>query len=293
MKKITIYLLILFLTAALSCGCGRESSRKAKDRNEIIPVRVVRVKLENINKALEYVGDIKGQDEAMVYPKISGKIVEKVKGEGESVAKGEVIAYIDRDEVGLKFEKAPVESPLNGTVGRVYIDIGSSVTPQTAVALVADMNRAEIDLEIPEKYLPKITLGQEAEIRIDSYPEEKFIGKVEMISPVVDLQTRTAPIQIVIENKDHRLQSGTFAKVSLILERNKNVPVILKEAVIGKGPDTYVYVVEGDKSVLKKISLGTRQGAYYEVAGGLKEGDRVVIMGQQRLRDGATVNAEE
>lgn len=293
MKKMTIGLILLVLVAALTAGCGKEAARRTKDKDEVIPVKVMRVRLENLNKTLEYAGSIKGQDEAVVYPKISGKIVEKVKEEGDHITKGETIAYIDRDEVGLKFEKAPVESPLTGTVGRIYIDIGSSVTAQTPVALVADMDRCEIDLEVPEKYLPKISENQEAEITVDSYPDEKFTGKVDMISPMIDLQTRTAPIQIMIDNKDHRLQSGMFANVNLILEKNRNVPVILKEAVIGRNSESSVYVVEDGKAVLRPIVLGIRQGPYYEVRKGLKAGDLVVIMGQQRLRDGAAVKTEE
>jgi len=292
MKILKAFFYILFFICAVIAisGCGRKAVLKAN--NETIPVKVMKVKLENLDKSLDYVGDIKGQDEAVVYPKVSGKIVEKVKEDGNPIEKNEVIAYIDRDEVGLKFEKAPVESPLAGTVGRIYVDIGSSVTPQTPIALVANMDKAEIDLNIPEKYLPNVSLNQEAEIAVDAYPDEKFIGKVDMISPVVDLQTRTAPIEIVIDNSDHRLQSGMFAKVKLTIEERKNVPVILKEAIIGREPNTYVYAIDNNKALLKKVTLGIHQGPYFEVIDGLKEGDMVVILGQQRLRDGADVSVE-
>jgi membrane fusion protein (multidrug efflux system) len=155
------------------------------------------------------------------------------------------------------------------------------------------MEKAEIDLDVPEKYLPRISLGQEAEIVVDTYPKDRFIGKVKKISPVVDLQTRAAPIEIIIDNKDHRLQSGMFAKVKLVIEEEKDVPVILKEAVIGKAPDTYIYVVEGKKAFLRKVVLGIRQGPHFAVKEGLEEGDLVVIMGQQKLRDGASVVPEE
>ncbi|MDD5680307.1 MAG: efflux RND transporter periplasmic adaptor subunit [Candidatus Omnitrophica bacterium] len=288
--RITTYLLCILLTGTMITGCGKKSA--AKDTNELIPVKVMKVRLENLDKSLEYVGDIKGQDEAIVYPKVSGKIVEKVKDDGSPIEKGEVIAYIDRDEVGLKFEKAPVESPLAGIVGRVYVDIGSSVTPQTPIAIVCNMGKAEIDLNIPEKYLSNVSLGQEAEVIVDAYPNEKFIGKVAQITPVVDLQTRAAPVEIVIDNTACHLQSGMFAKVKLTIEERKNVPVILKEAIIGREPNTYVYVIENNKAVMKKVVLGIRQGPYFEIVEGVKEGDAVVILGQQKLRDGVDVSVE-
>lgn len=69
--------------------------------------------------------------------------------------------------------------------------------------------------------------------------------------------------------------------------------MILKEALFGKEPNSYVFVVENNKAVLRPIKLGIRQDAYYEVREGLKDNDQVVIMGQQRLYDGAAVSVEE
>ena len=292
MKKIPICILCLLMASVLMAGCGKARTAEAA-KEETIPVKIMKVRLDDVSKALEYVGNITGQDEAVVYPKVSGKIIEKVKEEGSPVAKGDVIAYIDRDEVGLKFEKAPVESPLTGTVGRVYVDLGSNVTVLTPVALVADMAKAEIDLDVPESYLPKIAAGQKAIIEVDAYPGEEFIGRVIRISPMVDLATRTAPIEISIDNTDRRLQSGMFAKVSLIIEEHRSYPVIMKESVIGRVDPLYVYVIESGRASLRQVKLGVRKGAFIEVLEGLRDGEAVVIMGQQKLRDGALVAAEE
>ena len=136
-------------------------------------------------------------------------------------------------------------------------------------------------------------MGQEAELEIDAYPSDKFSGKVTRISPVVDLETRAAPIEITIDNTDNKLQSGMFARVNLIIEEHKDVPTVLKEAIIGREPDTYLYIIEDGKAVLKKVSMGLRQGPYHEVLKGVEVGDTVVIVGQQRLRDGAPVRTEE
>jgi membrane fusion protein (multidrug efflux system) len=287
-KKRFFTVLICFLLVL--SGCAKKEEAKGKD--EAIPVKAMKVELKDIQKSLDYVGDIKAQDEAAVYPKVSGKIIEKIKDEGSSVNKGDAIVLIDRDEVGFKFENAPVESPITGIVGRVYVDIGSSVTPLAPVALVVAMDKVKINLDIPEMYLPKISLGQKADITVDAYPEEKFSGVVSKISPVVNLDNRAAPIEISIDNADHRLKSGMFVKVFLVIEKRSHAPVILKEAIIGREPDMYVYKVESSKAVMRKISIGIHDGPYYEVTQGLSEGDMVVIMGQQRLYDQAPVKLE-
>lgn len=279
----------LVLSFAIA-GCSQAS--KAKEEKEAVPVKVMRVELKDIQNTLDYVGDIKAEDEAIVYPKVSGKIAEKLKNEGDAVSKGDVIAYIDRDEVGFKFEKAPVESPMSGIIGRVYVDIGTQVTLQTPVALAVHMDNVKIDLDIPEQYLPKISIGQTAQVFVQAYPKEKFIGKVSRISPVLDLETRTAPIEIIIPNSGHALKSGMFAQVELAIEEHKGVPVIIKEAIMGKEPGIYVYVVNGNTAYQKNIKLGIRHAAYYEVLEGLKEGDLVVVVGQQRLYNSVPVIIE-
>jgi HlyD family secretion protein len=275
------------------CGCSTKAERQKPAQDEAIPVKVAVVEARDLNEMLEYVGNIRAEEEAVVYPKVSGKIIEKVKEDGSSVEKGDAIAYIDRDEVGLKYERAPVESTLGGFVGRVYVDIGTNVTPQTPIALVVDMDKVKIDLDVPEKYLPRITLNQLAEVKVDAYPSQNFTGNVTTISPVVDIATRSAPIEITVDNKDHRLNSGMFAKVQLVLSERRNVPVIMKEAIMGKEPELYTYIVENNRAVLKNIKTGIRQGPRYEVTEGLSGGEMVVIMGQQRLRDGAEVVVEK
>src|SRR3989338_30620 len=271
-------------------GCAKEQEAPTK-QDEVVPVRVAKVELRDIQESLDYIGNIKAQNEAVVYPKVSGKIIEKLKEDGNEVNKGDVIMYIDRDEVGFKFENAPVESPLEGVVGRIYVDIGANVTAQTPVALIVSMDNVKIDLNIPEKYIPQVSLDQNADITVDAY-NEKFKGVVTKISPVLDMDTRTAPVEITINNKAHMLKSGMFAKVSLIIGESKAVPVVLKEAIMGKTPNAYVYVIEDNKAVLRDVGLGIRQDGYFEVTDGVKEGDSVVIMGQQRLKDGIDVKSE-
>lgn len=292
--RVGIAFLPLFFGAAPWAGAAGEKPRPGAGESaaEPIPVRVRRVAPRDLQRALEYVGDIRGRDEAVVYPTVTGKIVEKLKEDGAEVRKDEAVALVDRDEVGFKFEKAPVKSPMDGIVGRVYVDRGASVGPQTPVALVVNLDDVKINLDVPEKYLPQLARGQEARIAVDAYAQS-FTGRVSKISPVVDLQTRAAPVEIVVKNPAHELKPGMFARVRLLMERRQGVLVVMKEAVIGMEPHQYVYVVEGDTARQRKVRLGLREANDYEVLEGLNAGDPVVIMGQQRLRDGVKVAVEE
>lgn len=269
-------------------GCG---SREA-EKKELIPIRAMRVAVETISRTLDYASTIEAWDKAEVFPKVSGKIIEKLKEDGEPIEKGEIIAYIDRDEVGFKFEKAPVESPLAGLVGRIYVDKGTNVTAQTAVALVVAIDRVKVRLDVPERFLPQVSIGQTARVRVDAYPGTVFNGTVTRISPVVEIDTRTAPVEISIDNADHRLKPGMFAGVQLVLDQRENVPAVMQEAVIGREPDTYVFVVNDGVARTRNVTLGLRENDRIEVREGLRAGDMVAVMGQERLRDGAAVSVE-
>ena len=99
-------LIILIMAGFLSAGCQKNDAAKT-DLPQAVPVKAVQVELKDISKTLEYIGSIKANEEANVYPKVTGKIIEKVKEDGMTVEKGDTIAYVDRDEIGLKYENAP------------------------------------------------------------------------------------------------------------------------------------------------------------------------------------------
>ena len=145
---------------------------------------------------------------------------------------------------------------------------------------------------MPERYLPQVSIGQTARVRVDAYPGTVFDGTVTRISPVVEIETRTAPVEISIDNADHRLKPGMFAGVQLVLEQRENVLTVLQEAVIGREPDTYVFVVNDGVARVRNVALGLRENYRVEVREGLKAGDMVAVMGQERLRDGAAVSVE-
>ncbi|MFA6385088.1 MAG: efflux RND transporter periplasmic adaptor subunit, partial [Candidatus Omnitrophota bacterium] len=199
MKKILTYSIVIIAVSAfcgLAGGCSSQSKSNAPAAAgvQVIPVKTETVKLSDISEYVEYVANIKAQQEVFVFPKVTGKIIKKVKEEGDIVAQGDVIAYVDRDEVGLTFEQAPVESPLAGFVGKVLVDIGTNVSPQAPVALVVDMEKVKVFVDVPEKYLPRISLGMAATVGIEAYPDEIFTGSIARVSPVVDVATRTCQV---------------------------------------------------------------------------------------------------
>lgn len=289
--KIFLFGIVVFIVALLIFNILTHSKKRApKEVIAKIPVSAVMVKRENLKEYLFYVGDIKAEDEVNVYPKVTGKIIEKIAKEADAVKKGNVLAYIDRDEVGFQFEKAPVESPIDGIVGRIYVDIGTAVSPQVPVGLVVNMDVVKVKVDVVEKDLPKVEKGQAARTEVDAYPGELFEGVIEKVSPVVDLFSRTAMVEIKIPNSDHRLKPGMFARINILIKERKNVLVIPRDAIIRVDSSNYIFVVgDGNQVHRQRIDLGLHENNKFEVINGLNEGEFVVTMGNTQLREGDIV----
>ncbi len=290
MKKRRIILGVIVLVVILIIVGRIITSKKGAKRVSIeegIPVEVVEVVKGDLKEIVSYTGDIKAKERIEVYPRVSGKIIKKNVVEGDRIKRGQTIALIDRDEPGFKFEPAPVDSLIGGTVGRVYVDLGAKVTLQTPVALVVDMDRVKVKIDVVERDLPKIKIGQEAQIRVDAYPERDFTGKVWKISPVVDLASRTAPVEILVSNLKHLLKPGMFARIKILIRERKGILIIPRDAIIREDSSNYVFVVKDKNKVhRKKIEVGLHKNNKFEVINGLDESELVVTMGNTRLKEG-------
>lgn len=281
----------LFLIFGFLSGCGRKAPEEEVRK---VPVSVMEVKRGDLKETLFYVGDIKAQDQIEVYPRVTGKLIENTVKEGDRVKKSDIVAYIDRDEVGFEFEPAPVTSPIEGTVGKVYLDKGSSVSQEVAIARVVNMDVVKVRIDVVERDLPRVKVGQAAEIKVDAYPDELFKGCVDRVSPVVDLASRTAMVEVEISNPDHRLKPGMFARIKILIKEKENVLIISRDAIIREDSSNYVFIVKDDNKVHRqKIETGLIENNRFEVISGLGEGEIVVTMGNALLKEGDVVERVE
>ena len=133
------------------------------------------VKIENVQKRdlkhqLITSGNVKALEEAILYPRINGKLQKNILKEGDSVKKDQTVSLIDRDEVGAIYKAVVVPSTLTGVVGRIYLDPGQNVTTQTPVALIVNQSILRIKVDVPERYVNEIYKGQKALLSVEAYP---------------------------------------------------------------------------------------------------------------------------
>jgi membrane fusion protein (multidrug efflux system) len=199
----------------------------------------------------------------------------------------------------LQFSYCDIRSPISGTVTQRLdvVKVGNTVTPvggvidsaDSSLFVVEDLDTLIVRVNVPERELSKLSVGQLAELDFDAVPGRRFAGKISLISPYINAQTATFEVRIRLTDDDALLRPGMFARVAIVYERKPDALQIPRTALLdGDGPPK-VFVVQQGKAVERAVQLGLSNGAMVEVVSGLKDGEQVVVVGQGALKPGAMV----
>jgi RND family efflux transporter MFP subunit len=193
-------------------------------------------------------------------------------------------------ELRINLENTVMVSPVDGFIGRRYLDPGAYVTSNTAVVSVVDISLVRLVVNLVERDLQQVEEGVRARIEVDAFPSESFEGRVARIAPVLDPATRTAEIEIEVPNPDFRLKPGMYARVSLVVGNKSQALVVPREAIVLRTSARGVFRVEsGDGAATAQfVSLvtGLEDEHHVEVVEGLLEGEQVVTTGAAGLQHG-------
>ena len=200
-----------------------------------------------------------------------------------------------KTQVDNLLENTTLRSPINGVVSARNYDVGDMYAMSMPIFTVEQIVPVKLLIGVSETDYSKVKKGDSVTVTADAIPDKTFYGKVNRIYPTVDPATRTFTVEVKIDNAYKTLRPGMFARATINFGSNNNV-VIPDVAVIkqqGSG-ERFVYVLNEDNTVTyKKVVLGRRMGAEYEVLEGLQDGDKIVIGGQIRLKDGVKVIVNE
>ena len=207
----------------------------------------------------------------------------------------ELACNVARTQVENLEENTVLRSPVNGVVTARNYDAGDMYAMSAPIYTVEQIKPVKLLVGISESDYSKVKKGDAVTIAADAVPDKTFYGKVGKIYPTIDPATRTFTAEVVVENNYNTLRPGMFARVTVDFGSNNNV-VIPDVAVVkqqGSG-ERFVYVLNADGTVTyRKIVLGRRMGAEYEVLEGLSDGDKIVTGGMIRLKDGIKVTVNE
>lgn len=192
-------------------------------------------------------------------------------------------------ELEIRHDQMRIVAPMDGFVGRRWIDRGALVNSNTPIVTIVNLTTLKLVAAVPEREITKVETGATGIVYVDALPGETFIGEVARISPLLDPQTRTAQVEVVVPNTDGRLRAEMFARVELSLGSNRKALRIPRQALVVRGLDEGVFVLRDGTAHFTQIKTGLAEADWIEVTAGLQPGDTVATMGANLLHDGDTV----
>lgn len=215
-------------------------------------------------------------------------------GAGTTRALDEALAELNRanavlDSQRVQVAKHTITAPFDGVVGLRTVSVGAYIAVGTELVNLEKIDLLKVDFKIPEIYLRNVAVGQEVEILADAMPGQTFTGMVYAIDPLIDVNGRSLSVRARLPNPGGVLRPGLFVRVLLKGTESRSAVFVPEGAVVPRGQERFVWVVEDGHAVETKVTLGQRLAGEVEVLNGIAAGASVVIAGQGRLRNKAVV----
>lgn len=206
--------------------------------------------------------------------------------EAQIQAAGAQIRYFDE-----LIKNAEIYAPINGTVTVKKAFVGETVAPQgfggagsagATFAVIVDMSSLEMEADINEQNLAKISRGQPAEVTLDAYPDRPYKARLRQIVPTADRQKGSVKVKIEIIERDERILPEMSCRVVFLnpeakIDSSTPVKVMVPSAsVVEIDGKKGVLLIQDEKAVFKELSLGPEAGSQMEVLSGAAGGEEIV-----------------
>jgi RND family efflux transporter MFP subunit len=260
------------------------TSYEALARQASANVAKVRAAADNADKELkrvESLGGIASQSDR-------DKAVwgaEQASAEVKAAEAAEVIAK-------LNLERSRVKAPFDAAIAERVASAGDFKKTGDPLFRVVNDGVLKYIVQAPERYAGQVQKGQLVTFTVDAYPNEKFEGKVYLISPQVNTTTRAFAFGALVPNAERKLRANTFARGELLLERDVQTTVVPLDAVVNFVGISKVFVVADGVARSRTVETGRVFDNKQEILSGVKPGETIVVTGQSKLYDGAKVRVK-
>ncbi len=203
------------------------------------------------------------------------------------------------DQMRSNIRKKTLVAPFDGQLGIRQVNVGQMINAGQQIVPLTSLDPVYVDFALPQQHLAQLAQGLEVRVRSDAAPGREFKGKLTAINSMVDPVTRNVSVQATLENPDHALRPGMFAKTEVELPEKRPVLVIPGSAVSYAPFGDSVFVIEKKKDektgkeseVIRQqfVRVGEARGDFVSITNGLKAGETVVGTGVFKLRNGMAV----
>jgi multidrug efflux pump subunit AcrA (membrane-fusion protein) len=194
-------------------------------------------------------------------------------------------AKTELQEAQLRLQYTTVKAPFAGVISQRRVTQGQYVQKNQHLFTIVDTQRLLARTYLPEKFSRGVAVGQEAYVKVEAHPQQRFEARVTLVSPVVESDSGTFKVTVELSAPPPELKPGMFASVFISAATRANTLVIPKRALTLDSAQPTVYRVQGRRARRVSLTVGLTDGDRLEVLSGLAEGDDVVVLGQDKLLD--------
>ncbi len=196
------------------------------------------------------------------------------------------------ERLKVRLDRTLVRAPFAGVVGQRFVSLGDYVTTETRLASLQTVTPQRAAFQVPERYADQLKVGQQVSFRVAALSGRQFTGRVDFVDPTVQLPGRTIMVKAQVPNPRRELQAGMFIEARLATAVRPDAVVIPEDAVLPLQGSNFVWVVANGKATRRQVELGVRTPGFVEIKNGVENAEQVVVGGQERLAEGAPVQAK-
>jgi len=193
------------------------------------------------------------------------------------------------DAARAQLDRAVIHAPTSGVLNKVPVEKGEYVTPGAVVAEIVETDPVLVVVEVPERDMRFIHVGQRETIFADALGGKEFTGRIHYISAVADPASRTTRVEMVVPNGDGELKSGQIVTVHMERQTIHDAIMVPLGAAISLEIGYRVYVVEKGLAQPRDVKIGVLKGRDVQVVSGLSAGDDVIVRGHYYVGPGQAV----
>ncbi|TVY07859.1 efflux RND transporter periplasmic adaptor subunit [Paenibacillus cremeus] len=184
-----------------------------------------------------------------------------------------------------------VKAPASGVLSDFAIEQGMTVSRSAKAGTVQQVNTVKLKAELTDSAYQLVKDKKELTYYSADTPDQKAKAPVTFLSSVMNAQTKTYSLELEVANADQKLKPGSRVLLQLTNEADQMQVAVPMLSIVREGADAYVFVAKGDVVEKRKVKLGRVKETYQEVIEGLKEGESIVVSGQNQLKDGQKIEA--
>ncbi len=185
-----------------------------------------------------------------------------------------------------------INAPWDGVVSKVLVKDGDFVAPRAPLVEMYDPGSLVIRFAVPEAQATEVLKGMPVQVHLDAHPNKEFQGKISRVYPDLDTKSRTRTVEAELDYPI-ALIPGMFARLKLPLQTVAGAIVVPREAVVvTPGGERIAFVLREGKAQRRKLETGIEGEGRVQIASGLQPGEKVIVAGNEKLRDGMEVKAQ-